>query len=104
MLVGEVFPWRDGNRFRLLLDGPTFFPRILQSIDEAARRIDVELYLVEDGQCADRLIDALAAAAARGVRVRCLFDGFGCLQLGQRARQRMADAGVELRLYNPLKL
>jgi phosphatidylserine/phosphatidylglycerophosphate/cardiolipin synthase-like enzyme len=104
MLAGEVFPWRDGNRFRLLVDGPAFFPRIIHCIEAAVRRVDVELYLVEDGQCADRLIEALAAAAARGVRVRCLFDGFGCLQLGQKARQRMAEAGVELRQYNPLRL
>jgi len=77
MLAGEIFPWRDGNRFRLLIDGPAFFPRMLQCIEAAERRIDVELYLVEDGQCADLLIDALVAAAGRGVRVRCLFDGFG---------------------------
>lgn len=104
MLAGEIFPWRDGNRFRLLIDGPAFFPRMLQCIEAAERRIDVELYLVEDGQCADLLIDALVAAAGRGVRVRCLFDGFGCLKLGQTARQRLCDAGVELRQYNPLKL
>lgn len=104
MLAGDVFPWRGGNRFQLLTDGPTFFPRILESIGTAERRVDVELYLVEDGQCADRLIDTLVAAAERGVRVRCLFDGFGCLKLGQKARQRLSDAGIDFRQYNPLKL
>lgn len=104
MLAGEVFPWRDGNRFELLVDGPRFFPRMLSAIEAAERRVDVELYLVEDGRCADLLIDALVAASGRGVRVRCLFDGFGCLKLGQQARQRLSDAGAELRLYNPLKL
>lgn len=103
MLAGEVFPWREGNQFRLLIDGPRFFPRLLQCIDAAERRVDVELYLVEDGQCAERLVDALVAAAARGVRVRCLFDAFGCLKLGQGARQRLADGSVDLRQYNPLK-
>ena len=104
MLAGEIFPWRDGNRFELLVDGPQFFPRMLTAIGTAERRVDVELYLVEDGRCVDLLIDALGAATARGVRVRCLFDGFGCLKLGQKSRQRLTDAGVELRLYNPLKL
>lgn len=104
MLPGEVFPWRPGNRFQLQIDGQRFFPRLFQCIETAERRVDVELYLVEDGQCAERLIDALVAAAARGVRVRCLLDGFGCLKLGQQARQRLIDGNVELRLYNPLKL
>lgn len=104
MKHGEVFPWQQGNDFRLLIDGPRFFPQILQRIDGAERRVDVELYLVEDGQCADRMIDALVAAAERGVQVRCLFDGFGCLKLGQRSRQRLCDAGVDLRQYNPLRL
>lgn len=104
MLAGEVFPWCGDNRFRLWVDGPQFFPRILSCIDAAVWRVDIELYLVEDGLCAERLIDSLVAAAGRGVRVRCLLDGFGCLKLGQRARQRMVDAGVDLRQYNPLKL
>lgn len=104
MLAGEVFPWREDNKFQLLVDGPQFFPRLLQCIDAAERRVDVELYLVEDGQCAEHLVDALVAAAVRGVRVRCLFDGFGCLKLGQKTRQRLIDGNVELRLYNPLNL
>lgn len=104
MKNGEVFSWQHGNRFHLSVDGPQFFPRILQRIDEAERSVDIELYLVEDGLCAERVIASLVAAAERGVQVRCLFDGFGCLKLGQRSRQRLRDAGVDLRQYNPLRL
>ncbi len=104
MLAGSVFPWRKANRFRLLIDGPQFFPAMLEAIARAERRVDLELYLVEDGRCLERLLEVLLAAAARGVRVRCLFDGFGCLKMGQTSRDRLAAAGVELRLYNPLAL
>ena len=31
---GAIFPWRGGNRFALLLDGPQFFPRMLAAIEE----------------------------------------------------------------------
>lgn len=103
-IAGSVLPWRDGNRFRLLVDGPTFFPALLEAIDQARHAIDLELYLVEDGACAERLVSALVAAADHGVRVRCLFDGFGCMNLGQEARRRLAAAGVEVRNYNPLAL
>jgi len=104
MLAGAVFPWRRDNSFRLLIDGPEFFASMLKAIEGAERRVDLELYLVEDGQCLERLIQALETVAQRGVRIRCLFDGFGCLKMGQASRERLAAAGVELRLYNPLSL
>ncbi|WP_312930342.1 phospholipase D-like domain-containing protein [Stutzerimonas nitrititolerans] len=104
MLTGAVFPWRSDNGFRLLIDGPEFFGAMLAAIEEAERRVDLELYLVEDGHCLDRMIQSLEAAALRGVRVRCLFDAFGCLKMGQASRERLAVAGVALRLYNPLSL
>jgi cardiolipin synthase A/B len=74
------------------------------AIEGAERRIDLELYLVEDGHCLERMLEPLVRAAERGVRVRCLFDGFGCLKMSQANRDRMTAAGIELRLYNPLSL
>lgn len=102
-MSGTIFPWRSGNRFALHRDGENFFPRMLAAIDEAQQQVDLELYLVEGGSCAERLLDALLAARGRGVVVRCLFDGFGSLRLGSAWRRRLLDAGGELRLYNPLR-
>jgi len=104
MLAGAVFPWRGDNSFRLLIDGPEYFASMLKAIEAAERRVDLELYLVEDGECLEQMTQALENAAQRGVRVRCLFDGFGCLKMGQASRERLAAAGVELRVYNPLSL
>ena len=103
MRDGVVFPWRGDNRFELLVDGAHFFPRMLDAIAAAQRQVELELYLVEDGECFARLREVLVAAARRGVRVRCLFDSFGCLKLGTANRQALVDAGVELRLYNPIR-
>ncbi|MCY1340293.1 putative cardiolipin synthase YwiE [compost metagenome] len=101
--MGPIFPWRSGNRFALLIDGPRFFPAMLARIAAAEREVLLELYLIEDGRCSEVLIEALAAAAARGVEVRCLFDDFGSLGLGRALRQRLEQAGVQLRWYNPLR-
>src|SRR3546814_2079032 len=98
MLAGAVFPGRIDNQFRLRIDRPGFFPPMLDAIERAERRVDLELYLVEDGACLDRLLEPLLRAAARGVRVRCLFAGFGCLKMSQANRDRMIAAGDELRL------
>ena len=99
---GAVFPWRDGNRFELLIDGPQFFPRMLEHIAGAKQQIELELYLVEAGACAEAIVQALVQAAERGVRVRCLFDDYGSLAFTLNLRQRLTQAGVELRFYNRL--
>ncbi|MHA6492697.1 phospholipase D-like domain-containing protein [Pseudomonas borbori] len=102
-MIDTVFPWRQGNRFTLLSDGPAFFPRMIHAIDAALQQVELEQYLVETSACTDALLDALCAAAQRGVRVRCLFDDFGCQALLPRDRQRLSDAGVQVRWYNPLR-
>lgn len=100
---GRIFPWRGGNRFELLLDGPAFFPRMLAAIDGARQQVEIELYLIEDGRCSERLVDALCRAAERGISVRGLFDAYGAAGLGVVLRDRMLAAGVQLRWYNPLR-
>lgn len=100
---GRIFPWRGGNRFELLLDGPAFFPRMLAAIDGARQQVEIELYLIEDGHCSERLVDTLCRAAERGVTVRGLFDAYGAAGLGAALRERMQAAGVQLRWYNPVR-
>ena len=102
-MPGPVFPWRDGNEFELLIDGPEFFPRMLLAIVRAEFQVDLELYLVEAGTCAEAVVEALEQAATRGVRVRCLFDDYGSLAFPSVLRQRLEAAGVHMRYYNRLR-
>ncbi|NWD91915.1 phosphatidylserine/phosphatidylglycerophosphate/cardiolipin synthase family protein, partial [Pseudomonas sp. K5002] len=50
-MSGAVFPWRSANRFELMVDGPSFFPRMLKGIAQAEQQVALELYLVEAGAC-----------------------------------------------------
>ncbi|MEG5264544.1 phosphatidylserine/phosphatidylglycerophosphate/cardiolipin synthase family protein [Pseudomonas sp. JDS28PS106] len=101
-MAGMIFPWREDNRFSLLIDGPAFFPRMIAAIDAAEQQVDLELYLVEAGACADAIVRALADAARRGVIVRCLFDDFGSQAFDAGLRRQLTEAGVILRFYNPI--
>lgn len=96
----RVYPWRYGNRFRMLVDGREFLDRMVGAIESAERHVALEMYLVESGAVAERFIGALSDAVARGVRVTALFDGFGSLGLRSKDRRRLAGKGVELRFYN----
>jgi phosphatidylserine/phosphatidylglycerophosphate/cardiolipin synthase-like enzyme len=99
----DRFPWRGGNHFELLIDGPAFFARMLEAIAGARRYVFLELYLVESGVIADRFVSALTTAAGRGVAVHVLFDAFGAMGLGSDDRRRLLEGGVRLEFYNPLR-
>lgn len=94
--------WRSGNRFTLLPEGARFLPSMLKAVEAARHSILLELYLAESGHLSRVLIDALCGARRRGVTVLVLLDGFGSLGLAQADRQRMIEADIQLRIYNPL--
>ncbi len=99
-----TFPWRDGNRFELLIDADAFFPRMLDAIAGARRLVMLEMYLFESGRVATRFIDALVDAARRGVTVKLLLDDFGAFGLNRYDRRRLSDGGVEVVWYNRFRL
>src|ERR1700720_2359815 len=102
--TGAGWPWRSGNRFKLLADNELFFARMLQTIETAQAYVLLEMYLVESGIIAGRFVEALGRAARRGVKVCVLFDGFGSLKLAASYRRSLVDAGVDLRTFNPIRL
>ena len=98
----ERLPWREGNRFEILVDGPVFFPRMLAAIAAARRYVFLEMYLVSSGDVATRFIEALIRAADRGIPVHVLLDDFGADGLKAHDRARLAHPNIRLAYYNPL--
>src|SRR3569833_954444 len=96
------FPWRDGNRFQLLVDGNEFYPVMLSAIDGACTHVLLEMYLIESGDVANRFIDAFCAAVARGVTVYLLLDDFGARGIHHKDRERLRGGGVKLECLNRL--
>ncbi len=99
----DAFPWREANRFRLLIDGSQFFPAMLQSIAAAKSHVLMEMYIMESGEIVDQFIAALSQAARRGINVQLLLDDYGSRGLTNRDRRRLIDGGVQLAFYNPLR-
>ena len=98
------FPVRAGNRFRLLVDGPVFFPQMLQAIRGARSYVLMEMYLVKSDAIASSFCNAFIAAAQRGVTVQLLLDAFGSRTFSRQDRERLSAGGVQLAFYNPLRL
>ena len=69
--------WLPGNALTLLENGAEFFPALEAAIDGAGREVFLETYIFADDETGHRIAAALSRAAARGVAVRLLVDGFG---------------------------
>jgi cardiolipin synthase len=90
-----------GNRMRLLVTGDEFFPALLAAIDDARTSIHIETYIYADDNIGHRVTDALATAAARGVQVRVLIDGYGGGDYARRLVTELGAQGAEVKIFRP---
>lgn len=96
-------PFTQGNRVQALRNGVEIFPAMLQAIEEASHSVELETFIYWSGEVARRMAEALADAARRGVDVRVLLDAAGCLPMDDELRTVMTDAGVDVRMFGPLR-
>jgi len=93
----------DGHRARWLPDGDATFAAMLELVAAARVSIALESYIVRPGEPAASLVRELLAARARGVRVRVLYDAFGCEGLPDDVFGPLAAAGAEVRAFSPAR-
>ena len=92
-----------GNRVELLCGGAELFPAMRAAIDGAEREVWLASYIFNDDAAALAVLDALCAAAARGVRLHVVVDGFGSFETLGPLHARLAAAGTELAVFRPLR-
>ncbi len=91
--------WLQGNTITLLENGEAFFPALLEAIDAAQQEILLQTYIFAVDATGRRVADALARAAARGVEVRVLVDGFGGAAFVRELMDELSAAGVETLIF-----
>ncbi|ANN74259.1 cardiolipin synthase ClsB [Bordetella bronchialis] len=93
--------WTDGNAVRLLKNGADFFPALCDAIDAARTVVHLETYIFTLDRTAQRVLETLARACARGVKVRVVIDGFGSWEWVDEVRRRILDFGGQCRIFRP---
>ena len=88
-----------GNYLLLLQDGAEFFPQLCDDIDAAQHSIYLETYIFAADETGRMVAAALQRAAARGVVVRVLLDGFGSAELPQHWVDELRMAGIEVQWF-----
>nr|WP_211193812.1 phospholipase D-like domain-containing protein [Pyxidicoccus fallax] len=90
------------ERITLLDGGTEAYPRMLEAIASAKQRVHLEVYTFEREGVGARFLDALVAAARRGVTVKVVVDGWGSMKASSHLTQTLKAAGAKVRVYNPL--
>lgn len=97
-MAAEFLP---GNQISLLNSGSEYFPALLAEIEAATQEIYLESYIYAADEIGHEVTGALCHAAARGVRVRILVDGFGARNFQQDFMPQLVAAGVFTMYYRP---
>lgn len=92
----------QGNRTRLLVDGPATFAAMKTAIAQARGRVLLQSYIVEDQGVAAEVAELLLARAAQGVKVAMIYDAVGSITTPDAFFKRLADGGVAVCAFNPI--
>lgn len=94
-------PGPHAAQLRFDADGPQALDSVLALIDGARERLDIEVFILggRHDPVAARCVDAMAAAAARGVRVRLLLDALASRAVDLRA---LRARGIQARFFRPI--
>ncbi len=91
-----------GNEVRLLQGGDALFPAQEAAIAAARHEVWLATYIFHHDEAGASLVAALRGAAARGVRVRVVVDGFGSKASLGWLRERLEGSGVALAIFRPM--
>ncbi len=89
------------NEVSLLECGARYFPALIDAINGAARKVALESYIFADDDSGRAVANALIEAAARGVDVRVLIDGFGSHDTFGELDTLLKNGNVKVAVFRP---
>ena len=100
--LGRI-PVTIGNRVRLLVDGEQTFADLFEGLKAARDYALVQFYIVHDDDLGRELQAHMIDCAARGVKVRFLYDEIGSFGLPGSYLEALRQAGVEVTSFHSRK-
>ncbi len=94
--------YSGGNQAKLLRGGDDLFPAMVRAIRAARHDIWLAAYIYDNNGKVGEITDALAEAAARGVQVRVVVDGFGSRSNLPQLRAQLQEKGVMLAIFRAM--
>lgn len=94
--------YTSNNHIKLVHSGVDFFDTICRMIDSGANSVHLHTYILSNDQTGQRVTDCLLKAAARGVEVYVLADGYASQDLPAEFQERLKQGGIRFRFFSPL--
>jgi cardiolipin synthase len=90
----------SGTNLTVLTNGSSFYEEELRAISAAQRSINLEAYIFQRGEIAQRYVDALTERAKAGVKVNVVLDALGSASTTNKYFAEYKKAGGKLAWYN----
>lgn len=90
------------NEVELVRGGRDYFTILFQLVAKAKDSIHLQIYIFEEDETGTAVAEALLAAAARGVNVYLLLDGYASQHLPDEFIERLKVGGIQFRWFEPV--
>ncbi len=91
------------NKVKLLLNGESKFPEVLQAMRAAKHHVHLEYYIYDD-ETARAIEEVFIQKAAEGVQVRFMYDDFGSSSIRKSLVKRLRNHGIKAFPFYKIKL
>ena len=91
------------TKVEVFSNGENYYEAELEAIRRAKHHINIEAYIFQKGEIAQRFLDVLTERARAGVRVHLLLDAIGSFASWNRYFKELTEAGGRVAWYHPLR-
>jgi cardiolipin synthase len=91
-----------GNKLTLLRNGPATYESMFAAIREAHDSINLETYIFDGGDAAQKFSELLLERQAAGVQVNIIKDGVGSLTTPAAFFDKLKAGGIKVLEFNPV--
>ncbi|MDM1530574.1 cardiolipin synthase [Myroides odoratimimus] len=92
------------NETEILENGEEFFPRLIEDLKAAKSTIHIEYYIYENNDIGREIESILINKVKEGVKVRFIYDDFGCKSIRKNIVRNLRANGVEAYPFNKIIL
>jgi cardiolipin synthase len=90
------------NRVTLVRGGRAYFEQLKALIRNARESIHLQMYIFNEDETGQEILQELITAAGRGVAIFLLLDGYASQQLSRKLIHEIKEAGINFRWFEPL--
>ena len=90
------------NFVKLFLNGPEKIESLKKDLLKAKHSINLLYYIFADDEVGNEIMEILVKKAKEGVKVKLIYDSFGCLRTKRKFFKQLVEAGGEIAEFFPL--